>query len=84
VQARYEILRSCLSELQRVGLVAGGTAPHTWEELQARPVLQLHSSLAMLQYTDDACPEQGACHLFIVWCSMDRSQVRRHRHAAWH
>ena len=58
VQARYEILRSCLSELQRVGLVAGGVAPHTWEELQARPLVQLHSSLPKLRLTDDACPVQ--------------------------
>ena len=34
VQARYEILRSCLSELQRVGLIAGGAAPQPWEELR--------------------------------------------------
>jgi hypothetical protein len=34
MQARYEILRSCLAELQRVGLVAGGATPQPWEELR--------------------------------------------------
>lgn len=34
LQARYEILRSCLAELQRVGLIAAGTAPQSWMELQ--------------------------------------------------
>ena len=56
VQACYEILRSCLSELQRVGLVAGGIAPHTWEELQARPLAQIAAFPSCR--TDDACPEQ--------------------------
>jgi len=36
MQARFEILRGCLAELQRVGIIAAGAAPASWVDLQVR------------------------------------------------